>query len=337
MSNLDQTIAVSNPSSQTAFSREVLAALKAPESLGNVIFLNSWQQREEPSYTASPGANNPLNLEEAGDAGTNGVFGVFSSMQAGAQATADNIAHGYPSILKALQSGTAYQEDAKGTLSADFLKWSSSKNDPGYTNVTLTEDNLTSSGYPGKGEKLTTGQTASTGGTSSGWWQLVTGALGVAASPSAAPTVPGGVLGSGELNPNNVVGDLVAPGAAASNSGTSIAQDLEILAGVLVSVAALYFAISHLTTGGLMIPGVGVAATPGGGLPELWWCVGAAGALVLWSVFSKQSPLCVVRNLTSSTSGNCKGTLDWGSGLKSLVNNAATATTAAGTLGKVAP
>ena len=118
------------------FAQEVLAAGHWKNSFQNILFLLGWQHAEEPSYNASPGANNPLNIE------TKSGFASYSSMQAGAQATADLISQAYPSIDKALATGTAVKANNSGALAADLKKWSGYKVLPngqteGYTAVPI--------------------------------------------------------------------------------------------------------------------------------------------------------------------------------------------------------
>lgn len=107
--------------------------------------------------------------------------------------------------------------------------------------------------------------------------------------------------------------------ATASGFVSDIMRDVEIAALVLGAAAGLFLAVSHLASGGVSIPGIEAKVTVASGTPEIWWLIGSASVVVLWSVFTKQNPFCVFTHLTSSSPGSCKGTLSGGTVIETLL------------------
>lgn len=153
------------------------------------------------------------------------------------------------------------------------------------------------------------------------------GGIGTAGS-GAAVTSPSAVTGSGG---GATTGGSTGTSTAAQNSSSSggflsggsfladILRDIEIAALVVGAAAGLFLAVSHIAQGGVSIPGTGSRISIAGGTPELWWIIGSASVLVLWSIFSKQNPWCVLTHMTSANPGGCAGTLQGGTVVEDLI------------------
>lgn len=193
--------APSGSSTDQAFWALVLADMGAPDTPSNVQGLQAWSERE-----GGGGAWNPLNTTrpEPGSTFFNHLSsgtGVqnYTSMQQGAQATADSINNGrYPSIVAAFKTGSAFEalvSGGKGPIGAQLRTWSGGA----YNNV-----NFGSSGYVSptlggaKGQSSgSVGSTSSSGGTSTATGGCLT--LGESVSNASQTPIVGGLPGEAQM------------------------------------------------------------------------------------------------------------------------------------------
>lgn len=148
---------------------------------------------------------------------------------------------------------------------------------------------------------------------------------GTATSPGTGGTAPATVTTS-PANGQVPYSPPSAPSTSGSGSGGetatsfvgSLMRDLEVAALAAGATLGLYASLSHMLTGGVVLPGVG-QVQGGGNVPEVWWVLGCSSGMVLWSIFSKQDPLCVARNLLATKPGTCAGTLKGGNVVVTLL------------------
>lgn len=100
------------PNQWSGWEQQLLQELGAPVNSATVGFLSAWGSMEGSDYSY-----NPLNITAPGQ----GVQD-FSSPQAGIEATANFMQHGYQSIITALQSGNPW--NYTNQIAQDLHDWS---------------------------------------------------------------------------------------------------------------------------------------------------------------------------------------------------------------------
>ena len=109
---------------QGSWERDVLKAVGAPVTAGNLRLLRTWQ-RWEGGHTKNKATYNWLNTTRGKQfPGVNSVgVRAFPDYRTGVAYTADTILGGYPSVVSALRSGKPYSTKWRDRLLADFSKW----------------------------------------------------------------------------------------------------------------------------------------------------------------------------------------------------------------------
>ena len=110
--------------------RDVLKAIGAPVTAGNLRLLRTWQ-RWEGGHTKNKATYNWLNTTKGRQfPGINSVgVRAFPDYRTGIAYTADTIIGGYPGIVSALRSGKPYTPKFRDPLMSDFSKWVSGSRD----------------------------------------------------------------------------------------------------------------------------------------------------------------------------------------------------------------
>jgi hypothetical protein len=106
------------------WARDVLAALRAPVTTGNLRLLKAWQ-RAEGGHTHNTATWNWLNTTRGKQFPSMNSVGVrrFPDYKTGVAYTADTIIGGYPGIVSALRAGKPYTPKFRPQIVADFSKW----------------------------------------------------------------------------------------------------------------------------------------------------------------------------------------------------------------------